>query len=461
MEPQNLRFGGGAAGTLLHPLVAVELALAIILILCLPRKYAIAPLLLTIFTVPLGQVVVLAGVHFTIARILIITGLVRLATSKRELPTGRFTDGFNSLDQAFILCALAQLIIFSVQWMEMQALIKSLGGFLDTVGGYFVLRFLIQDRGDVRWTIKVLAIIAVVLGACMLNEHFSNQNVFGLLGGVGSTPSQRDGQIRSQGAFALYITAGVFGATLLPLFIWLWSDARSKVAAVFGMVGATVITFTSNSSTPLLAYVAGIVGLCFWPLRKHMRPFRWALVLTLVGLHLAMKAPVWALIARVDLTGSSSGYHRYMLVDNCIRHFSDWWLLGFKGYGAWGWDMWDLCNQYVANALTGGLVTLVLFIMVISRSFGRLGTARNLAEGRPKEEWFVWCIGAALFAHVVALSGVGYWDQIQFAWFTLLAIIPAAVAEATRSSVPHVQEALASSYEADAAVNSDMLETNH
>ena len=40
-------------------------------------------------------------------------------------------------------------------------------------------------------------------------------------------------------------------------------------------------------------------------------------------LHLVMNGPVWSLIARVDLTGSSSSYHRYYLLDNCIRHFSD------------------------------------------------------------------------------------------------------------------------------------------
>src|ERR1035438_2272523 len=91
-----------------------------------------------------------------------------------------------------------------------------------------------------------------------------------------------------------------------------------------------------------------------------MRLLRWGILLALVGLHLVMKAPVWALISRIDLTGSSSGWHRYMLVDHCIRHFSDWWLLGFKSYNDWGWDMWDLSNQYVAYALTGGVLTLAL-----------------------------------------------------------------------------------------------------
>ena len=49
MEPQALRFGGGTNVTLLHPLVAVAILVAIGLILLLSRKYIIVPLLLAIF----------------------------------------------------------------------------------------------------------------------------------------------------------------------------------------------------------------------------------------------------------------------------------------------------------------------------------------------------------------------------------------------------------------------------
>ena len=75
-----------------------------------------------------------------------------------------------------------------------------------------------------------------------------------------------------------------------------------------------------NSSTPLLALFGGIIGLGFWFFRKKMRLFRWLLVITLTVIHLSMKAPVWALINHIDLTGSSSSYHRYFRVDNFIRH---------------------------------------------------------------------------------------------------------------------------------------------
>lgn len=435
MEPEHLRFGGGAADTLIHPLVAIWMTIAVILIVCLPRKYAIVPLLLATFTVPLGQVVVLAGVHFTVIRILIVTGLVRWATSRRSSPGGVFTGGFNSIDRLTTVVAVMSLIIFTVQWMDTQALIKSIGDFLDFLGGYFVIRFLIQDRQGVQRTLKVFAAICVIMGACMINEQITHQNIFGFLGGFPTAPVERDGGIRAQGIFGVYIEAGVFGAILIPSFVWLFSEPKSRVPAVLGIVGATAMTLASNSSTPQLAFVTGIVGLCFWPLRRRMRLIRRGFVLILAILHLVMKAPVWALIARIDLTGSSSGYHRFILVDNTIRHFGDWWLLGYKDYSNWGWDMWDLSNQFVAKALTGGLVTLVLFIMVLSRCFGEIGRARKFVEGNRAEEWFLWCFGASLFANVVAFFGCSYMAQMQMALFPLLAIISIATFESTQTVV--------------------------
>jgi hypothetical protein len=459
MEPTNIRFGGGASHTILHPLVALALILTIVLIFVLPRKYVVIPWLLTVFLIPMGQVVVLAGVHFTVYRITVLFGLARLAITKFPARARRLVGGFSAIDSAFMLCALFSFISFSVLWMETQALIKSLGNLLDALGGYFILRFLIRDTGDVQRAIKVLAVIAVALAICMTNEQLTHQNVFGLLGGAPLSVMVRDGQVRAMGSFEVYITAGVFGATLLPLFISLCSDAKARLVGLLGIAGATIMTLTSNSSTPLLAYVAGIVGLCFWPLRKRMRAFRWGLVLILVSLHLCMKAPVWALIARIDLTGSSSGFHRFMLVDQCIRHFRDWWFIGVKNYDEWGFDMWDLSNQYVACALTGGLATLVAFILVISRSFGRLGTARRLLEGDRKREWSLWCLCAALLSHVVAYFGIGYFDQMQVAWYALLAIIGVAVFRPSR--VSQVQEALASNHQARAAVALEHAGMNH
>ncbi|MDE3110071.1 MAG: hypothetical protein KGL02_09030 [Acidobacteriota bacterium] len=413
-------------------MVALAMVLAIILILCLPRKYAIAPLLFGVFTIPLGQVVVLAGIHFTVLRVLIIAGLIRRAISRKSPLGSKFGGRFNPIDVVTILWTIFAFLIFSLQWMETQALIAGLGDLLDRLGGYLAVRFLIQDMEDAKFATKVLAAVCFVSGLCMINEHITGRNIFGYLGGVFLYPQIRNGQLRAQAAFGVYIDAGVFGAIMIPLFIWLWNAGKSRASALMGLFGGISMMIASSSSTPLLGFAGGFFGLCLWPLRKSMKILRWGFVMMLVGLQMVMKAPVWALIARVDLTGSSSGYHRYMLVDNCIRHFSDWWLLGYRFYNNWGWDMWDLSNQFVAVALTGGLITLVLFVMMLSRSFGAIGMARKQVEGDRPREWFLWCLGAALFANVVSFFGCSYMAQMQMALFALLGIICVAFHEATQ-----------------------------
>ncbi len=443
MEPEHNRFGGGATATLLHPLVAVGMLIAIVLILTLSRKNAIVPFLLSVLTIPIGQVAVLGGVHFTMMRILILVGLVRAARFKLSSPEGCFATGFNPIDQAVVLWMTSTFVVITIQWMNAQMLIASLGDLLDALGGYLVVRFLIPDGEALRRTIKVLAAICVIHGVCMINEQITGVNVFNLIGGV-NTPVEttiRDGQLRSSGVMGP-LGSGVFAGLLMPLFFWMWTEGKCRKAAAAGLAGATAMLVTTHASTPWMTVGAGILGFCFWPLRNWMRTVRWGLVALLVSLHLVMKAPVWHLISRVDLTGSSSSYHRYTLVNQTIRHFSDWWLLGYKHYDQWDWDMWDTSNLFVSAALTGGLVTLVFVIMVFSRSFGAIGTARKQVRGDRRREWFLWCLGSALFACVVSCFGIAFLYQSQMGLFALLACISIATFEARQVTTPEV-EALA------------------
>ncbi|MFI5092215.1 MAG: hypothetical protein ACHQIK_02125 [Candidatus Acidiferrales bacterium] len=438
MEPQHLRFGGGAAETAIHPLVAVYLLIAIVLIFILPRSKAIAPFLLAFFTIPIGQVVVLGGFHFTALRVLILAGLARRAISRGSSSEPKYPGGFNALDWAVVLWSVSAVVAFCLQWMETQALIRSLGDLLDTLGGYLVVRYLIPDGEAVRRVIKTLATICAILGVCMINEQISHINVFGLVGGIPLAVAVRDGHVRSSGTLG-YLWAGAFAGVLIPLFFWLWTEGKSWMAACAGLAGAAAMVITSYSSTSYLALGGSILGLAFWPLRRWMRLVRWGLVTMLVGLHMVMKAPVWALIARIDLTGSSSGDQRYQLVNNCIRHFGDWWLTGYKNYNDWGWGMWDLCNQFVAVALTGGLLTLIFYIAIFSRSFGAIGTARKLVNGDRGQEWLLWCLGSALFATAVAHFGINYMSQLIMGFFPLVACISVVTFEVRQRAARSVE----------------------
>jgi len=438
MEPGHIRFGGGASESLVHPVVAVWMLIAIVLILTLPRKKAIVPFLLALLTIPFGQVVVLGGVHFTMMRILILAGLLRAAIFKATSSGRWFPTGFNRIDQVVVLWMVSAFIVINLQWMNPQMLIMSLGNLVDTLGGYVVVRFLIADGEAIRRVFGVLAVVCVIHGLLMINEQMTGLNVFSLLGGVSIDSVIRDGQLRSSGVMGP-LGEGVFAGVLLPLFLWLWTQKESRRAGGAGLAGATAILVTTHASTPWLGCGAGLLGLAFWPLRKRMRMVRWGIVVTLVSLHLVMKAPVWHLISRIDLTGSSSSYHRYTLINQTILHFSDWWLLGYRYYDRWDWDMWDTSNLFVAAALTGGLVTLVLVIAVFKRSFAAIGTARKRVSGDRRQEWLLWCWGSTLLACVVSCFGVAFLGSLQMELLALLACISVATFEARRATVRSVK----------------------
>lgn len=435
MEPHHMRFGGGAAASDFSLLAAIILLLIIALIVFLPRRLAIAPVVAAMILIPLDEVIVLGGFHFSVMRIAIIVAFARWFRTSGSGP-GVPPLKFNTIDVLFTAFAFVHMIAFCLCWMTGGAVVLAMGTMLDVLGAYLVFRTLIRTREDVLHAIRVFGVVTIVLAAFMFQEQISHINLFQLNSPLHGRVAVREGKFRSQGPFEVYLTAGNFGATLLPLFAWWWTKTRSKVLVSACIIAGIVTLITSNSSTPDLSGIAGIAALCVWPLRSKLRIFRRGLVALLVVLQLVMKAPVWALIGRVDLTGASSGYHRYMLVNNFLVHFSDWWLIGYKDYNSWGWDMWDLSNQYVAFGLTGGLLTLLLFIAILTRCFGRLGTERKFAERNRGDAWFYWCLGAALFSHLVAFFGMSYFDQVQCELYALIAMIAVSAYPRSRPASP-------------------------
>jgi hypothetical protein len=429
MQPENFRFGGGASETVLHPLVLAVMLIAIALIFFLPRKQVIWAVLCTALLVPLGQEILIGGLHFFVFRIIILAVALRMLVALFASPEGIFGGAFGTFDVIFVCWAafraLAGILVFS---FNPGAIAYQAGFLLDAIGGFFVLRYLIRDDDDIYRAIRVFAAVCCVIAVGMVIEKIAQVNLFGLLGGVRAHPEIRNDAIRSQGPFQHEILAGTFAATLLPLFFLLWKSGKSYVMAALGVIAATVMVFTSHSSTPLLSYGAVLMAVFAWPFRRNMRLIRWGGVLGLVALHLVMKAPVWFLIQRLDVVGGSSGYHRAALVDNFITHFRDWWLIGTTENARWGFDMWDLCNQFVSEGQLGGLATFICFVAMICFCFSRIGTARKAVAGDPQKEWFFWLLGAALFSHVVAFFGISYFDQTRLAWYALLVIIVTATA---------------------------------
>ena len=424
-------FGGGLAETVVNPMVLAVVLIAGVLICVLPKSKAIIPLIAVGILIPTDQIVVVAGLHFPMLRVLALFGLVRMVWAKLSGGSDIFSGGINGIDKALIILTAFTAVNGILLYREWGEVVFQLGNVYTAFGVYFLLRYLIEDDEGIKPALRTLACVTIVVAGTMIYEYITGWNpYYGLLGGsraaVLASAAERGESFRATGCFAHPIIAGTFGGFMMPLFVGWWqSERRDRRFSGPGAVAATVIPFAVGSSTAQFALIAGLGALCLWSLRRQMRLIRWTIALVLIALHIVMKAPVWQLIARVHLSDGSSSYHRYELVNQCILHFWDWALIGTKNFVSWGWEMWDLANQYVATADTAGLIPLIALIAILVYGFKYVGRARQHYERDRTQEFFVWAIGASLFANVIAFFGIGYWDQIIVPWYGLLAMISA------------------------------------
>jgi hypothetical protein len=430
---QDMSFGGGVAGSVFSPIAFAIIILAGLMLLLVARRKAIAPFFLAAILIPYDQVLVIGPMHFPMLRVLVLFGLFRVARAKFGQGEEIFKGGTNGLDIAFLILAIFQAIDGILLWQQSGEIVYQFGQLLTAFGVYLTLRYLIQDDADIIALLRVWAVVALILAGIMICEQVTAKNpLYMAIGGARAALAEnvldRDGKLRSTGSFAHPILAGTFGGISLPLFFALmWKDKKSQKLGIAAICACIAIALSASSSTSLLGLVAGIISLCLWPIRRNMRTLRWGIVATLVAGQLYMTSPVWHIISDIDFTGSSSSYHRYQLVDMCIRHFTSWALVGAKDFGTWGWDMWDLSDQYVAVADTSGLIPLVALISMLVMGFKYLGRMRAYVEERTDKakELFIWALSASLFANLVAFLGISYFDQTIVAWYALLAMISA------------------------------------
>jgi len=390
-----------------------------LLMLLLRREYVVIPMLAATFFITEMQRIVIFSLDFNMMRILIIFGWLRviLRNEYRCLQ-------LNRIDRLIVGFSLVTIVITTLQWRTVDALVNVLGGAFNTLGLFFLFRILIRDFDNMRTIFVSLAVLCIPLAAEMLFESIVGRNLFSIFGGVPHFTHVRAGRLRAQGPFTHYILAGMFGATLVPLFVSLYrGDKSAKRFVVVGCTAAVAVVYLSASSGPVMALTAGVMALGMWYFRAQMRFIKLGVVASLLGLTMVMEAPVWALVARVGVVTGSTGWHRYALIDNFIRRFDEWFLLGLKSTAFWGEGLWDVTNHYIRVAVGGGLLGLLLFGAIIVLCFRTVGRVQKMRLWEKRTRWFVWCLGSALFAHTIAFLGISYFDQIIISWYLLLSML--------------------------------------
>jgi hypothetical protein len=409
------------------------------LLLCVPRRHALLPVIVLICFETMGQRVMIAGLNFTMIRLLLLFGVVRVVL-RREVKLG----GTTPIDRAMLWWVLSSIVTYTLLWRTRDALVNRLGMAYDALGLLFLFRVLVRDLDDMGMAIRHFARCSVILAACMLYEKFTAHNPFAALGGVEPITVVRDGTLRCQGPFAHPILAGTFGGSLVPLFLGLRAQRRGDgLLVMVGLAAALTIVVCAGSSGPLVALMIALLGWSLFFMRENMAVVRRALLFTVIALHLVMSAPVWFLLGRMTVFDGSTGYHRSILVDHAIHHFPDWALIGIYSTANWGFHMFDVTNNYVLQAVQGGLVTLILFLLVIVRGFSAAGAAvKRWGDGQRAEQKLAWALGCALLFHCVNYVSVVYFDQNIVCWYLLLGMLATismiareALAPATASEV--------------------------
>jgi len=416
-----------------------------IMILFLPRRFAALPVIMTACYITLGQMVGVGPLHFSMMRIIIFFGCFRVILRKEFQAIT-----FNSIDKIIVLYVFTSAIIYYLLRKDAEAFINSLGFAYNALGLYFIFRAIVRDVSDCYVIFKMLAFVMVPLAFSMVIEKATGRNFFSIFGGVPEFTVVREGRLRCQGAFSHPILAGTLGATSIPFFIALWVKGTGyKFAAIIGLISATIITVTPSSSGPVTAYAVVIIGLFMWRVRDNMRMIRWVALFMLIALHMVMKAPVWALIGRLSEVIGGGGWHRVELIDATISHFNEWWLLGtdytrhWMPTGVtWSEKHTDITNYFIAIAIHGGLLSLVLFVASLVYCFKIIGVRmKDIDPADFPLKFTVWCLGVSLFSHIASFISVSYFDQIIVFWYLLLAMIAALpVNSATTNYSPGLNE---------------------
>ena len=404
--------------TNLHPLGVLAVLVLGIFVFALPRRRALAPLVIAAAMVPMSQRLAIGGADFTLLRLLLLMYFLRLIF-KGEI--GQFK--WNKIDVAVILWCVFGTAIMSMALGTKGALINRLGWSYDVLGTYFLTRCIVRDWDDVYAVAKLFAFVSIPVSLFFLVEWLTSYNAFSILGGVSAETVVRHGKLRCQGAFSHPILAGTFWAAALPTIWILLKQPDNRKLAIRATVACFFIIYACGSSTPILSTMVGLGTIFIFRFRALVKLMWIGGILGLGVLHLIMTKPVWHLMARVDFTGGSTGWHRYLIFDTFLNNFDKWYLMGDTNPVAWGvWQMADPTNQFIVEGLRGGLLTLLTFIAVLLFCFGKVGKMLRDSDSE-KEDWAYWMLGSAVFVHTVTFFGVSYFGQMTSMLYIQLALV--------------------------------------
>lgn len=410
----------------MHPIGVILLAILLYFVLFGTRRGALIAAVAGVLYLTQGQGYEILDVNLYAGRILG-TALFARVMLRREFSFSSVTR----IDHALLILYGYATVVFLLRSESGQA--GNIAQALDALFYYFGFRGLIKDEEDLRWLLRTLIVLLVPFAFLIGIERVTGHNPFAFMGGIAEGNFIRDDKIRCMGSFRYPVTLGTFAATFLALYIGLWRSKTERRFAYIGIALCLWIVWATNSGGSFSALGVAVIAWMLWYARKNMRAVRWGILGLLAALALVMKAPVWYILDRVTFGGNA--WHRAYLIDCAFRNLDKWWLVGMPLQDTANWFPYilvatggaDITNQYLVFGIDAGIGAIVLFILLISRAFGQIGSAMTKLDPTVPEErttgFLLWGLGSLMAVHLVNWFGISYFDQVYVIWFLQLAAV--------------------------------------
>jgi hypothetical protein len=400
----------------------IFLLISVVALLSFPRQMALLPLIVGCCYIPVSQKFEVGAISVTVIRVLVAVGFIRVLMRGERLP-----GGLNTMDK-LMLAWMAWIVLSSPLFPgSLYPIVFNLGQAYNIGGIYFLLRVFCSNAEELIAVTRLISLLLAPIAVEMVLEQLTGKNVFSVFGELGV--KMREDKFRAQGPFGHAILAGTVGGTCFPLMVGIWKMHRAE--ALVGMSACLAMVGASNSSGPIMSLFFGAGAIYLWRHLNLIRILRRGAVVAYLMLGLLMKRPAYYVIASIDLTGSSTGWHRARLIESSIEHLDEWWLAGTNVTRHWmasgssvNSNHTDITNYYILMGIWAGLPLMLLFIGMIWTGFRCVGQIlRQDTRLGWMPSFMVWCVGGALFAHMATCVSVAYFDQSYiFIFFCLAAI---------------------------------------
>jgi hypothetical protein len=425
----------------------ILLLICCVAVFTLPRSSAPIALFAGMIYLTKGQGIEI-GIFLQADRLLLLVALARTAIR------GEWPDSpLNGIDKLVIVAAAWALVssLFREQ-APGSGLIYAVGNVFSTTTVYFVVRGWCRDINDLKVAVVGLALLLVPVAFFMGVEKYASRNYFSLFGGSPDVMT-REGIIRARGPFRHAILAGTVGAACVPLMIGLFR--QRPITGLIGLAASLGMVAACHSSGPIVSMLVGIGIVLAWRYRHFAKHAVWTGVAMYLAVEVISNRPAYfALVTRLDLTGSSTAYYRARLIKTSIDHFHEWWLIGTDYTAHWipsgigsiilGGKHLDITNVYIARGVDQGLIGLLLLVLMIIFVVRMCVRACNLPDvnDESRDAYLLWALGATVGSLGVSGLSVAFYDQSgTFIWLMMGWIASAAgislVGTESEASVDH------------------------